>query len=829
MSDSDNKDKSGFRKKNADVPGTRGQGSNPRIPGTQARDVTDSGSKKLPSSSKESSLIDKAGSDVAFKQGAKLKEGPGSPVQQEHLKEGSSYPTNKVKENMQLNKDAMFSRRFRIPRKLEALYNNDPEKLKKLSEWFFRQLDGQSRDREDYLTLRLPAFRNTVLNFVSAGLQEVFEGSHNIHVPLAFEKCKAMHARIYQAVFGMDPMFSLKPRTNVASAKKDAKEDLLNFILKSYINNRQGIYSVIDQDIWNFVSDGTSITRHSWLKDVRKFVDIEDRINDKGEEVEVDVEREEIVFDGPCLATRPIENIYMIGDKMDDADSLDIIADRQRYTKSDLVKETRLGFFHKETVREILEEVQPTTFDNTYQRQDDIYKFEKEVTTGMRQLQKESGIKAYNIFEACLRFDIDDDGTDEELVVWIEESSRKVLRITYLDRVGPGGKRPFVIKRAFPREGTPYGLGFGEMLYGLNNEIDYLHNMRLDAAVFQVLPFFVYRSSSSLGEQKLNLNIGPGKGIKVDDVNDIAFPRPNTNLQYTFQEEENVRGIADRVSSVSDLSMGQVSGQGATRTATGTAALVAAGDALLDIYIKRYQQGFTKNLEIIDKQVVELLPLGTQVRVLGVDGIEQFKVFKDREALRFDSDFELQANSANSNKAIERELAATTFQNSLNPILIQTGVVGPDQIKNSYVRYLKSLEVKNIHDYVANFDDSMSLPTYSGKDELSMILFGMKPPVNLNDKHAEKLAFFEQFEASPDFGAFDTDEQLQIYFETKQAHQNALAAMQAQANAVAQSGITAPMQTAGIAAGAGAPNGVAQQQSDLMGNGFGAQGAQVPQ
>lgn len=788
---------------------------------------------------KQQNIGSKASGESTYNQGAKFQDGPSSELesdlsqidananmidQEARLPAGERKSKNKDEADLKLDKDNALSVKYRIPKKLARLYSDEPEKLKKLSDWFFKQLTAGEQDRMEYLEQRLPKFRNVVINFVTAGLQEVFEGSHNIHVPLAFEKCKAMHARISQAIFGIDPMFSLKPRTNVASTFKEAKEQLLSFIVKSYINNRQGIYNAIDQDIWNFVSDGTAVTRHAWQKDVRKFTDIEVEINARGEEEEVETEREEVIFDGPILGSRPLENLYLIGDKYDDADSLDILADKQRYTKSDIVKLTQQGFFHKDTVEMVFEEVAPTTYDYSGMRDTEIHKFLKEITTGMQQVHRESGIKGYNIFEAYVRYDIDDDGIDEELVFWVEEMSRKILRITYLERVGPGGKRPYVIKRFFPREGTPYGIGLGEMLFGVNNEIDYLHNMRLDSAVFQVMPFFFYRKTSSVGDQKVKMNIAPGKGIGLEDVNDVSFPRPTTNLGFTYQEEQNIRQIADGVSSISPLSMGQVSGQGATRTATGTAALVAAADALIDISIKRYQQGFKKNLEIIDKQVMDLLPLGTAIRVTGVDGQEMVKIFANRKNLRFDVDFELEANSANSNKAIERELAATTFHNSLNPILIQTGVVGPDQIKNSYVRYLKSLEVKNIHDFVANYDESMRMPSLSGKDELTMILFGIKPQVRLNDRHAEKLAFFDEFENSPDFGLFDTDEQVQMYAQVKREHQDALAAMAAQASQVAQSGIVSPMESAGIAAGAGNPTGqVAQQQSDLTGEGFGAQ------
>jgi hypothetical protein len=46
-------------------------------------------------------------------------------------------------------------------------------------------------------------------------------------------------------------------------------------------------------------------------------------------------------------------------------------------------------------------------------------------------------------------------------------------------------------------------------------------------------------------------------------------------------------------------------------------------------------QGFKDNLHILDLQLQELLPLGMVIRVLGIEGKDYYKVFSNREDLRF--------------------------------------------------------------------------------------------------------------------------------------------------------------------------------------------------
>lgn len=720
-----------------------------------------------------------------------------------------------------LDKDNAFSLRYRIPKKLQ---NIEKKKLKDLSTWISRQIRDIEQERKDFMD-KLVRYRSTWLDFVSAGMQDkAWDGAHDVHIPIVFEKIKAMHARIYQAVLGMDPIFALKPRSIVAEKQRYEKEQLLHYVVKDYANEGSGWEQVIDMDIWNFVSDGTSITKHSWLRDVRKSVNVtEEQIGYKNGKIltqEVEEETEEIVFDGPVFSTVSLDNFYITGTNVDNADKADLVAEKCQFTRSDLVKLTKLGFFMEDAAQKVLAK-EPNNRNMHTNVNEAMLKDQQQVLAGMD--YQDAGIRTYDVYETYCRYDIDDDGIDEELVVWQEKSSNLIIRITFLDRVGPGGRRPFVIKRFIDRPGSPYGIGMGEMMYGINNGLDYITNQRLDYGTLQNLPFGFYRAASGINPKKIQLK--PGTLYPTDDPQtDVSFPRLNGGTAYGFQEEAQFSKYGDRLSGISEFSQGVMNGQGATRTATGTAALVNELNANLDIHIKRYQRGFKTNLSILDKQVTELFPLHELIRILGTDGKTIIKNLGNREPLRFNADFELTANSVNSNKAVQRETAGMFMQALQNPLALQGGIVSPLNLYNVYKDYLQAHEKRDIDAYITRPEESPNSP-YTAKDELTMILGGVKPPVFMRDRHAEKLAFFDEFEASEELGLFDS-EQLAMYRSVKQEHMKFMDAIQSQTiTPSAGGGPIAPQLAAQIAASSGAPNGVPQQMGDLTAG----QGSGIPQ
>lgn len=766
---------------------------------------------RVGSSGRESSLMDLQAKIPNFGQAKKLDLGqPGANKGNDLSKLASSNYNTKIKDKFAL------SLRYRIPSKLEKLIDKDPEILKKLSSYIAEQINMNQSNREEMLE-RIWSFRESWRNFESAGLNIDIDGQHNEHIPLIFEKGKSLHARIYSAIMSVEPPFVALPRKAVSAKMKSSKESLLRWVTSDYINKGQGIAVETDKDIWNYVFDGTAIVKHGWERDVRKFIDVKSEpklpleLDENGQLVmeETEEEKEVVTYDGPTMKVVPLEDMYIIGAKAEDIDDADMVAHRQYFTKSDIIKLANLGYFMQDAVDQLLTYTPDTS--SKVQGYDTTLSQQEARLSGV--MADKGGIPNYVMHECHLRYDIDKDGIDEEIVVWREWNTGIITRITFLDRVSPTGKRPFVLKKLIPMSGSCYGLGFGEMLFGINNLLDYIANQRLDAGTFNTFPWFVYRAGSGL--QDSDIRLAPGKGIPLDSVQDIAFPKVNGNSSYGFQEEALVTEYGERVSGIPRWSQGQMGGQGMARTATGAASLVSELNTNLDIFIKRYQFGFKKSLRIIDKQCQELLPLGLEYRVLGSDSEgEVYKRFADRESIKWDCDFELVGNSVNSNPAIERDTAVQLLQYSLNPVMLQSGIVGPKQIYNAMKNLLQKLDVRDIGSFIQS-PDGIEGPEFTAQDEINAIAAGIELPVRINDDHAKKLAYYDAFENSPEFG-FLTQDHIPLYSKMKAKHQQYADAIAAQ-NMVANNSLGLPDAglAAQIAAGSGAPNGVAQQITDL--------------
>lgn len=767
---------------------------------------------KVGTGSKERSLMDLQASIPAGPKAKKLDLGqPGANMDKKAIgPEGEKYNT-KIKDKFAL------SLRYRIPNKLAKLIDKDPDCLKKLSSWIYDNIYVNSTNRQEQID-RIWNFRESWKNFENAGLNIDIEGQHNEHIPLIFEKGKALHARIYSAILGVEPPFVLMPRKAVDAKMKMNKESLLRWVTGDYINKGEGLAIETDKDIWNFVFDGTAFVKHYWDRDVRKFIDVKSEpklpleIDENGQLVmeETEEEKEVVTYDGPMMKSVSIEDMYVVGSKVENIDDADMVAHRQYFTKSEVIKLANLGYFMQDAVDKLLE-YRPDEGNKATGWDTSLSQQESRIS-GV--LADKGGIPNYIVHETYLRYDIDKDGIDEELVVWREWNTGIILRITYLDRVSPTGKRPFVLKKLIPVSGSVYGIGFGEMLFGINNLLDYIANQRLDAGTFNTFPWFVYRAGA--GIQDTDIRMAPGKGIPLDNINDIAFPKVNGNTAYGFQEEGLVTDYAERVSGISRLAQGQMGGQGIARTATGAASLVSELNTNLDIFIKRYQFGFKKSLRIIDKQCQELLPLGLEYRIVGADQTgEVYKRFTDRESIKWDADFDLIGNSANSNPAIERDTAIQLLQYSLNPVMLQSGIVGPKQIYNSMKKVLQAMDVRDIDSYISS-PDGIEGPQFTAQDEINAIASGVELPVQMNDDHAKKLAYYEAFENSPEFG-FLTKDHMPLYAKMKSQHAQYAEAIAAQSMTANNAlGLPAAQLSAQIAAGSGNPQGgVPQQITDL--------------
>jgi len=596
--------------------------------------------------------------------------------------------------------------REQVVQKLYDKLNDQKQGQKTLDLWNI----GNS-ERSEWLT-KQQSLLQTFDEFVNPIYDATNDWSSTLHLPTVYTACKTMHARFLAALLGVDPPFNVKARQSANVDRAALVQELLRYTFASWMNENKGVEKEVDSWLWRWVTAGSSILKARWHRRFVRYVDvIEEQVvtgvlnqpdpSGSGALIAVPqyemMEREEEItqecFNGPMLESIPIEDVLLIGGNGDPQAADDII---QTYhlTGSDLWTLVDQGVFNKKAVEKTIASGE----DHMMVEQVHQIKAQMAMSSGTGQIDSSVDSRKYQILERYARIDVDGSGISSEIILWVHAATGELLRATYLHRVMRAGLRPFFKIDFHQREGQDYGVGLPELMYSVAREIDAIHNMRMDFGLISSIPFGFYRATSSLKDERFPLE--PGAMIPLNDPqNDVYFPQIGQRSGFLQNEELMLYQTQERMTSISDLSLGVIGGQGAARTATGARALLGESNANLDVYLRRMNRGWRSALQYTFKLLQERLPAGFQFRILGDDGSQFWETVRTKAEISGDYDFELEANSANSNKAISIEQANNTFATVMNPLLIQLGIVTPIEIYNALKDKLKSEGVKDFSKY----------------------------------------------------------------------------------------------------------------------------------
>ena len=567
-------------------------------------------------------------------------------------------------------------------------------------------------ERAEWLS-KQQSLLQTFDEFVNPIYEATNDWSSTLHLPTVYTACKTMHARFFAALLGVDPPFNVKARQSHNVDRAALIQELMRYTLSTWANENKGIEKEVDSWIWRWVTAGSSILKARWHRRFIKYVDvIEEEVvtgaiqqpapDGSGTIVLVPqmqtIEREEEVlqevFNGPMLESVPIEDVLLIGGNGDPQAADDVI---QSYflTGSELWTLADQSVFKREAVEKTIssgEDYKSVEFTNQIKQQ-------MAMSSGTGQLDSSVDARRYQILERYARIDVDGSGIASEIILWVHAATGEILRATYLHRVSKSGLRPYFKIDFHQREGQDYGVGLPELMYSVAREIDAIHNCRMDFTMISSMPFGFYRATSSMKEERLPLE--PGALVPVDNPQtDVYFPQLGNRGGALLQEEQMLYQTSERMTSISDLSLGVIGGQGAARTATGARALLGESNANLDVYLRRMNRGWRSSIQYMFKLLQERLPDGFQFRLLGDDGSQFWETIRTKAELAGEFDFELESNSANSNKAIAIEQANSTFATVMNPLLLQLQVVTPMEVYNALKDKMKAEGIKDFSKYI---------------------------------------------------------------------------------------------------------------------------------
>ena len=380
-----------------------------------------------------------------------------------------------------------------------------------------------------------------------------WEGASNVVPPMVLQKTNTVVTKMVDTLLSKKPLFTYQ-----AAAPYEKHAEAVTRHVQKLIESPYGLdfYKKIWTIIYDTVSLGTKFIKVPFKVDRLKF----NRIGAEGGKEEVD----RIVSALPQVEAIPFEDFMT----------------RTEWT--DLQTAPWCGVRYYRFYHEILQLAQQGYYSNVELIIDqdkalDSHKVEDMERMGLSPTgatDKEN--RLYKIYEVNVFWDADGDGFAEDLIIALEPESRTILRAEYNDL----GKRNYTRLPYIELPNNLYGLGVGEMLMSLQDEVETMHNMRIDAQHLSLNPVQVIsESAETSGSQKLK----PGLKIKV--------PNPREDFQWqivpdlsggAFQAEQFAQMYADKATGASNAMTGGDVGGSNRIGASGTQTLLGQSMSFLD-------------------------------------------------------------------------------------------------------------------------------------------------------------------------------------------------------------------------------------------------------
>lgn len=304
---------------------------------------------------------------------------------------------------------------------------------------------------------------------------------------------------------------------------------------------------------------------------------------------------------------------------------------------------------------------------------------------------------AYMVMEQHCQMDLDGDGYDEPYIITMEQSSRTVLRIVTrfdteeaIERVAAGpykGKiiqiianEYFTSKIFIPSpDGGIYGIGFGVFLGPLNEAVNSLVNMLLDAGTMQTTSggFLGRGAKFRSGVQTLAPFEWKRVDCSGDDLRKNVFPLPvNAPSDVLFQLLSLLINYTSRVSGTTDITVGENPGQNTPASTTQT--MVEMGSKIYTAIFKRCWRSLRDEFQLLyTLNGIYMPPDGK-----GLGGVTKADFIGGRDLISPVADPTLVSEGARLQQAIALKTAAAT-----------TPGYDKDAVE---IRYLQALNVEAI-------------------------------------------------------------------------------------------------------------------------------------
>ena len=556
-------------------------------------------------------------------------------------------------------------------------------------------------------------------------------GCANFNVPLTMLGVETLKPRLVESVLGSDPIVYAIPTEGAVEKRADTTQLFLNWQVRTELH----IEPQVEESAHLFLTPGMVVGKVLWRKDIRHVkairrfpagtsldaifrdlfgLDLPKEWKDAGkktweghfldpdgakrkvrarfqfseDEIHVLLDKEQVIFDAPRVDLLNAEDFVVPFHGGGDVQRLPWCHQKLSYSEDELRQKVAQKRFYKDAV-ELLIGGEPGP-ENSPQSDTSIQDT-RDRSEGVTP-DPATSVKAneYPVIESYRQYDIDEDGMTEEIIVWVSPNlPEKILGWDYLDNVFAHGKRPYIVGRYLSLPGRFYGLSFPEVISDVQDEINTIHNQRVDSGTIQNTPGGFFRASMTMapGTQYVK----PGQWVPVDNPQtDVREYKWNGTPTWGQNEEALLYQYFERLTGLTDLALGrQPNRVGATRTASGTAALLSEAGLRFKNSMESFQRFW---LEIFDHILAldqQYLPRGKEFKVTG--RLPEVIHIESREDIAGKYKLRLAVTSETLNRQVMREDATVKLNAALqSPFPIQLGIIGVKGLRKLYKDFFRS-------------------------------------------------------------------------------------------------------------------------------------------
>ena len=356
-----------------------------------------------------------------------------------------------------------------------------------------------------------------------------WEGAANVVTPFTFSNVNGVYSHLKSAIAEKRPRWQVKAGNKEQSEAAAAWQRWLNELMLSKLHI--DIAAKDDVIMFDGARMGTQFAEVPWTTHRVQFK----RHGNDGSTELVD----KVTYDGPVIEPVRLEDVIIRSHW--DVQTAPYVGIVKPFTRQELRQAEYNGFF---------EDVERVFASPASQEKSRVAEASDLGTSASAYEDVAEEGTPFEVTKWYVRWDADEDGIAEDLIVWMAMDSGVVLRAEWNEL----GLRPVGVGKYIGVPGTVYALGVCAMLYRLQEEIDTMHNIGINSLHVSSLQMFATPRGSGMAD---NEKFFPLKNIKVDDpTRDFQVIRfPNVSRE-TIEREQVAQQYGRTVTGISEAQLG---------------------------------------------------------------------------------------------------------------------------------------------------------------------------------------------------------------------------------------------------------------------------------